>query len=155
MSKWFDLVDVFHDGPFSGNPLAVAAAENIGTATMLRMTRWFNLSEIALPSAAAGQPRGLQGAHLHAGARVMPCILQVNVGDNPGAILCANICGFSSVLHRRRHSTPGMTSTNTSRMLQSTLSTTVSSPLKTAVHIKRPDRFLEATPEKQPCPSRP
>ncbi len=48
MGKRFDLVDVFHDGPFTGNPLAVvAAAEGLDTETMLRMTRWFNLSETA------------------------------------------------------------------------------------------------------------
>ncbi len=44
--SWF--VDVFHDGPFSGNPLAVVVAdEGLDTATMQRMTRWFNLSETA------------------------------------------------------------------------------------------------------------
>ncbi len=49
MSKHFDLVDVFHDGPFTGNPLAVvaAAAEDIEAETMQGMTRWFNLSETA------------------------------------------------------------------------------------------------------------
>lgn len=46
VARNFDLVDVFHDGPFSGNPLAVvASAEGIDTATMQAMTRWFNLSE--------------------------------------------------------------------------------------------------------------
>jgi hypothetical protein len=49
MSKQFDLVDVFHDGPFTGNPLAVvtAATEDIATEAMQGMTRWFNLSETA------------------------------------------------------------------------------------------------------------
>jgi PhzF family phenazine biosynthesis protein len=48
MGERFDLVDVSHDRPFTGNPLAVvAAAEDIGTETMQRMTRWFNLSETA------------------------------------------------------------------------------------------------------------
>ncbi|MFS0773324.1 PhzF family phenazine biosynthesis protein [Sphingomonas sp. 1P08PE] len=42
------LVDVFHDGPFTGNPLAVVmGGQDIDTATMQRMTRWFNLSETA------------------------------------------------------------------------------------------------------------
>ena len=46
MTRSFDLVDVFHDGPFSGNPLAVVGdAEALDTATMQAMTRWFNLSE--------------------------------------------------------------------------------------------------------------
>ena len=51
------LVDVFHDGPFSGNPLAVVmAADGLDAATMQRMTRWFNLSETAflLPPTDAG-----------------------------------------------------------------------------------------------------
>ncbi|MDP1028091.1 PhzF family phenazine biosynthesis protein [Sphingomonas sp. KR1UV-12] len=42
------LVDVFHDGAFSGNPLAVIASDTeLDAATMQRMTRWFNLSETA------------------------------------------------------------------------------------------------------------
>ena len=42
------LVDVFHDGPFTGNPLAVVmGGQDLDTATMQRMTRWFNLSETA------------------------------------------------------------------------------------------------------------
>ncbi|GGB25829.1 phenazine biosynthesis protein PhzF [Sphingomonas metalli] len=42
------LVDVFHDGAYSGNPLAVVIAdEALDTATMQAMTRWFNLSETA------------------------------------------------------------------------------------------------------------
>lgn len=46
MSRRFQLVDVFNDGPFSGNPLAVILdAEGLETADMQRITRWLNLSE--------------------------------------------------------------------------------------------------------------
>src|ERR1700722_1581291 len=67
----------------------------------------------------------------------MPCSLQVNAGDEPGATLCANIRTFSSVLHRRRRSRPGITSPNTSGALRSTLSTVVPLSMKTAVQFKR------------------
>lgn len=44
----FQLVDVFGDSPFSGNPLAVVAdADGLDTDTMQRITRWLNLSETA------------------------------------------------------------------------------------------------------------
>jgi PhzF family phenazine biosynthesis protein len=44
----FQLVDVFHDGAFTGNPLAVVFdADDLGTAHMQAMTRWLNLSETA------------------------------------------------------------------------------------------------------------
>ncbi|WP_380874333.1 phenazine biosynthesis protein PhzF [Sphingomonas sp. DBB INV C78] len=46
MPHRFHLVDVFGDGPFSGNPLAVVAdADDLDTATMQQITRWMNLSE--------------------------------------------------------------------------------------------------------------
>lgn len=42
------LVDVFGERPFTGNPLAVIAlAEDRDTETLQRITRWFNLSETA------------------------------------------------------------------------------------------------------------
>jgi PhzF family phenazine biosynthesis protein len=42
------LVDVFHDRPFSGNPLAVVLdADGLSTEHMQRITRWLNLSETA------------------------------------------------------------------------------------------------------------
>lgn len=42
----FQLVDVFHSGPFSGNPVAVVLdAGGLTTEDMQRITRWFNLSE--------------------------------------------------------------------------------------------------------------
>ena len=48
MNRPFQLVDVFHDGPFTGNPLAVVFdADELATETMLTMTRWLNLSETA------------------------------------------------------------------------------------------------------------
>jgi PhzF family phenazine biosynthesis protein len=44
----FELIDVFENGPFSGNPLAVVhAAGGMSDAQMQAMTRWFNLSETA------------------------------------------------------------------------------------------------------------
>ncbi|WP_156679484.1 PhzF family phenazine biosynthesis protein [Sphingomonas profundi] len=46
MARPFQLIDVFGVAPFSGNPLAVvAAAEDLDTEAMQRITRWLNLSE--------------------------------------------------------------------------------------------------------------
>ncbi|SNS12913.1 phenazine biosynthesis protein PhzF family [Sphingomonas laterariae] len=43
----FQLIDVFGEGPFTGNPVAVVtdADEVLDTATMQRITQWLNLSE--------------------------------------------------------------------------------------------------------------
>jgi PhzF family phenazine biosynthesis protein len=42
----FQIVDVFGEAPFTGNPLAVVAdAAGLDTARMQRITRWLNLSE--------------------------------------------------------------------------------------------------------------
>jgi PhzF family phenazine biosynthesis protein len=46
MTYPFQLVDVFGDGPFTGNPVAVVAgAADLDTAVMQQITRWLNLSE--------------------------------------------------------------------------------------------------------------
>jgi PhzF family phenazine biosynthesis protein len=46
MTRPFHLVDVFHDGPATGNPLAVVSgADDLSTGQMQHLTRWFNLSE--------------------------------------------------------------------------------------------------------------
>jgi len=46
MTPTFHLVDVFGDGPFSGNPVAViSGAGSLQTQDMQRIARWFNLSE--------------------------------------------------------------------------------------------------------------
>lgn len=46
MTRRFHLVDVFSDGPFTGNPLAVVdGGDGLDTATMQAITRWLNLSE--------------------------------------------------------------------------------------------------------------
>ena len=48
MPRPFQLIDVFNDGPFTGNPLGVvAAADDLTTEDMQRITRWLNLSETA------------------------------------------------------------------------------------------------------------
>ena len=48
MGSRFQLVDVFHEQPFSGNPLAVILdAEGLSTEDMQRIARWLNLSETA------------------------------------------------------------------------------------------------------------
>lgn len=48
MSRRFQLVDVFHEQPFSGNPLAVILdAEGLSAEEMQRIARWLNLSETA------------------------------------------------------------------------------------------------------------
>ena len=46
MTRRYQTVDVFHEAPFSGNPLAVVFdAEDLTTDEMQRITRWLNLSE--------------------------------------------------------------------------------------------------------------
>ncbi len=46
MPVTFQLVDVFADGAFTGNPLAVViGAAGLDDAAMLRITRWLNFSE--------------------------------------------------------------------------------------------------------------
>ncbi|EGF30225.1 Phenazine biosynthesis protein PhzF like protein [Oxalobacteraceae bacterium IMCC9480] len=48
MTHRFQLVDVFSEQPFSGNPLAVVAdADDLSTEQMQAITRWLNLSETA------------------------------------------------------------------------------------------------------------
>ena len=48
MQRRFQLVDVFSDQPFSGNPLAVVGdADSLSTEHMQQITRWMNLSETA------------------------------------------------------------------------------------------------------------
>jgi PhzF family phenazine biosynthesis protein len=48
MTRPFQLVDVFGQDNFSGNPLAVVAdADGLDVMTMLHITRWLNLSETA------------------------------------------------------------------------------------------------------------
>ena len=48
MNRRFRLVDVFHDRPFSGNPLAVVFnADDLSTEEMQQITRWLNFSETA------------------------------------------------------------------------------------------------------------
>jgi PhzF family phenazine biosynthesis protein len=46
MNRPFQIVDVFHDAPLTGNGLAVVFnAEALATEKMLQITRWLNLSE--------------------------------------------------------------------------------------------------------------
>lgn len=46
MQRRFQMVDVFHSGNFTGNPVAVVLdAEGLSTEDMQAITRWFNLSE--------------------------------------------------------------------------------------------------------------
>jgi PhzF family phenazine biosynthesis protein len=48
MNRVFQLVDVFNDGAFTGNPLAVVFdADDLTTPAMQTVTRWLNLSETA------------------------------------------------------------------------------------------------------------
>lgn len=57
MNRRFQLVDVFQDRPFSGNPLAVVLdADGLSTEQMQCITRWLNLSETAflLPPTTSG-----------------------------------------------------------------------------------------------------
>jgi PhzF family phenazine biosynthesis protein len=45
-NRRFELVDVFNESPFSGNPLAVVLdADDLCTDAMQQITRWLNLSE--------------------------------------------------------------------------------------------------------------
>lgn len=62
MTTPFSLVDVFHDGPFTGNPLAVVhGGGDLDTETMQVITRWFNLSETVFLL-----PPSVPGADYHA-----------------------------------------------------------------------------------------
>ena len=45
MDNDFQLVDVFGDGPFTGNPLAVLDGAGLDTDEMQQIARWMNLSE--------------------------------------------------------------------------------------------------------------
>jgi PhzF family phenazine biosynthesis protein len=45
MTNVFQLVDVFGDGPFTGNPVAVFDGEGLSTDAMQQIARWMNLSE--------------------------------------------------------------------------------------------------------------
>jgi PhzF family phenazine biosynthesis protein len=46
MTRPFELIDVFADTPFTGNPLAVVhAADGLSTDAMLKITRWLGFSE--------------------------------------------------------------------------------------------------------------
>ena len=46
MERRFQIVDVFADAPFAGNPVAVVLdGEGLTTAEMLSITQWVNLSE--------------------------------------------------------------------------------------------------------------
>ena len=45
MDNDFQLVDVFCDGPFTGNPLAVLDGAGLDTDEMQQIARWMNLSE--------------------------------------------------------------------------------------------------------------
>jgi PhzF family phenazine biosynthesis protein len=46
MSRRFELIDVFAEAPFTGNPLAVVhAAEGLSDEEMVQITRWLNFSE--------------------------------------------------------------------------------------------------------------
>jgi PhzF family phenazine biosynthesis protein len=48
VNRRFDLVDVFSEGPFSGNPLAVVfEADDLSTESMQQIAWWLNLSETA------------------------------------------------------------------------------------------------------------
>lgn len=62
MTTPFALVDVFHDGPFTGNPLAVVrGGGDLDTEAMQAITRWFNLSETVFLL-----PPSVPGADYHA-----------------------------------------------------------------------------------------
>jgi PhzF family phenazine biosynthesis protein len=48
MNRSFQLVDVFEDGAFTGNPVAIVFdADDLTPAAMLAITQWLNLSETA------------------------------------------------------------------------------------------------------------
>lgn len=55
----YDVVDVFTDRPYAGNPLAVVhGAEALSTARMQAVAREFNLSETAFPLPPTGDAEG-------------------------------------------------------------------------------------------------
>jgi PhzF family phenazine biosynthesis protein len=72
MTYNFQLVDVFGDGPFSGNPVAVVAgAADLDTESMQRITRWLNLSETTF-LAPPRDPRADYGVRIFSLTRELP-----------------------------------------------------------------------------------
>lgn len=99
----YEVVDVFSDAPFAGNPLAVVLdAEGLETAQLQAIAREFNLSETAFPMAApAGvtssaaasptQPGGRRAATY--GLRIFTPTTELPFAGHPSV-------GSASVLHR-------------------------------------------------------
>jgi PhzF family phenazine biosynthesis protein len=111
----FELVDVFNDGAFSGNPLAVVLdADVLSTDTMQQITRWLNLSETTflLPP---NDPAADYRVRIFTLEREMPfaghptlgtCHAWLSVGGrprNPSEII--QECGAGLISIRRRDST--------------------------------------------------
>jgi PhzF family phenazine biosynthesis protein len=72
MTYPFQLVDVFGDGPFSGNPVAVVAgAADLDTALMQQITRWLNLSETTFLTPPK-DPRADYGVRIFSLTRELP-----------------------------------------------------------------------------------
>lgn len=99
----YEVVDVFTDTPFAGNPLAVVLdAEGLQTAQLQAIAREFNLSETAfpLPPPAAATPSAAAsptqpGGHLAAtyGLRIFTPTTELPFAGHPSV-------GSASVLHR-------------------------------------------------------
>lgn len=115
MQRRFQLVDVFSDQPFSGNPLAVVVdADGLSTEHMQQITRWMNLSETAFllsPTIAGADYR----VRIFTLAREMPfaghptlgsCHAWLRAGGRPhdGAKIIQE-CGAGLVRIRQSHAT--------------------------------------------------
>ena len=67
----YEIVDVFTDRPFAGNPLAwCSAREDLAGEQMQALAREFNLSETVVRAAADGARADLPGPDLHPGTEL-------------------------------------------------------------------------------------
>jgi PhzF family phenazine biosynthesis protein len=115
VNRRFELVDVFNEDPFTGNPLAVVLdADDLSTDAMQQITRWLNLSEttFVLP---ANDPSADYRVRIFTLEREMPfaghptlgtCHAWLSAGGrprNPSEII--QECGAGLIPIRRRGST--------------------------------------------------
>ena len=94
----YDVVDVFTDRPFSGNPLAVVRdAETLGTHQLQAIAREFNLSETAFPAAPTAH-ESAAGAHYR--VRIFTPAAEIPFAGHPSI-------GTAWVLRREGQVPPG------------------------------------------------
>ena len=74
MNRQFQLIDVFHEGQFSGNPLAVVSnAEGLSSEEMQRITLLVEFFRDNFSPSADGRRRGLPRPYFYIGTRNAVC----------------------------------------------------------------------------------